>query len=255
MFGSLIVLGLAFSLAASFAQAQRVPVVVELFTSEGCSSCPPADALLARLDAAVSDRRIGIPGNVDVIALGEHVDYWDELGWKDRFSSPLFSARQQDYGIASGVSSVYTPQAVVNGSKEVLGSDSGALSRAIRDASNAPRAIVEIHSSTQGHDAISLKVGKLPAGSHQVDVFLAIAESEIETNVAAGENSGHKLHHAAVVRSISRLAILDPSKPGEYTADARLNLKDDWKRANTKVVILVQDRQTKKIVGAASMKL
>jgi len=211
---------------SSRSRAQRTPVVVELFTSEGCSSCP---------------------------ALGEHVDYWDNLGWKDRFSSPLFSTRQQDYGVAFHSSNVYTPQAVVNGQKEVLGSDMRALLRAVGEVS--PLSGTELELRISALDTLHLRVGKLPAGSHKADVLLAIAENNIETDVRAGENNGRRLRHIAVVRTMSKLAELDPAKPGEYTAEARLNLRPEWKRANVKVVLLVQDRETRKILAAGSVKL
>jgi len=238
-------LGAAAQQRAGKASRPRIPVVVELFTSEGCSSCPPADDLLARLEA----RDVG-SSSFEIIALGEHVDYWDSLGWKDRFSSPLFSARQQDYGQAFHVSNVYTPQAVVNGEKEVLGSDSRALLLAMQDASHSPRAEAEIH--TTSPDTVSVRVGKLPAGSHSSDVLLAIAESNVETDVKAGENNGRHLRHAAAVRMMSKLAELDPAHPGEYTAEARLNLRPEWRRSNIKLVLLVQDRETRRIWAAAS---
>jgi len=220
--------------------AAPTPVVVELFTSEGCSSCPAADRILATLDR----------GNV--IVLGEHVDYWDSLGWKDRFSSPLFSSRQQDYATAMKNGSIYTPQVVINGEKEVLGSDVATIAAGITAAARRPRAEVEI--SLGKEKIVSIKVGKLPPGSHKADILLAITESGLETSVSAGENNGHKLLHAAVVRSISRLAELDPQKPGVYLADARLNLKSEWVAANLKVVLLVQDRENRRILGAASLK-
>src|SRR5260370_22709848 len=123
--------------AALFAQA-RIPVVVELFTSEGCSSCPPADSLLAQME-----QRQPVAG-VEIIPLSEHVDYWDSLGWKDRFSSPLLSARQEEYGRLFRVDSVYTPQVVVNGQAQALGSDGDAVQEAIRAVAQGPRANVEI---------------------------------------------------------------------------------------------------------------
>ena len=220
------------------------PVVVELFTSEGCSSCPPADSILARLE------RDGI------IVLGEHVDYWDGLGWKDRFSSPLFSSRQQDYGVAMHTGDIYTPQAVINGEKEVLGSDSRAVSLAIAEAARSPRAPVELRLNPASNTAqtIAIQVGKLPPGSHKADVLLAITESGLESSVAGGENSGRKLQHAAVVRSLSRLAQIDPATPGEYSAEARLNLRPEWNRTKLTLVLLVQDKETRHILGAAALK-
>jgi hypothetical protein len=226
----------------------RIPVVVELFTSEGCSSCPAADDVLARLD-----KRESVPRNIELIALGEHVDYWDNQGWKDRFSSPLFSARQQDYGIAMRSASVYTPQAVVNGQKEVLGSDSWAVLHAVAEVSRQPR--TEIQMAVVAGDTLQLRVGKLPPGSHKADLLLAIAESGVETDVRAGENNGRRLRHVAVVRLMSKLAELDPAHPGEYLAEARLNLRPEWKRANIKLVLLVQDRETRRILGAGTSQL
>lgn len=216
------------------------PVVVELFTSEGCSSCPAADVVVARFDR----------GNV--IVLGEHVDYWDSLGWRDRYSSPLFSSRQQDYGSAMRTGNVYTPQVVINGEKEVLGSDAGAIQSAISAAARSPRAAVELRVGAE--QTIQIKVGKLPPGSHKAEVLLAVTETGLDSSVTAGENNGRRLRHAAVVRTLSRLAELDPASPGEYSAQARLNLKPEWVRANLKLVLLVQDRENRHILGAAAIK-
>lgn len=220
--------------------ASTAPVVVELFTSEGCSSCPPADAVVARFDR----------GNV--IVLGEHVDYWDSLGWRDRYSSPLFSSRQQDYGNAMHTGNIYTPQAIINGEKEVLGSEAGAIQSAINAAGRSPRAAVELRLASE--QTIAITVGKLPPGSHKAEVLLAVTEANLESNVTAGENNGRRLKHAAVVRTLSRLAELDPAAPGQYTAEARINLKPDWVRANLKVVLLVQDKENRHILGAAAVK-
>lgn len=221
-------------------QPASPPVVVELFTSEGCSSCPPADAVLARLE------RDG------VIVLGEHVDYWDELGWRDRFSSPLFSSRQQDYGNAMHSGNIYTPQVVINGEKEVLGSDARAIQSAITSLARRPRVQVDLRLASE--QTIAIQVGKLPAEAHKVEVLLAVTETGLESSVTSGENTGHKLRHAAVVRTLSRLAELDPRTPGEYVAEARLNLKPEWVRANLKLVLLVQDKENRHILGAAWLK-
>jgi len=249
---------LIFTIFGAIAEAQTPAVVVELFTSEGCSSCPPADQVLSRLEtprygnAGRSKDVVMIAPGVEVIALGEHVDYWDQLGWKDRFSSPLFSARQQDYGKAFRLESVYTPQIVVNGGKEVLGSDSRAVQEAIRAAAKEPHAEVAI--SMTSPQTVSFRVAKLPPGSHEADILLGVAESGLMTPVLGGENSGHQLRHAGVVRSLTSVGRLDPKRPGEYTATAQLNLRPDWNRSNLKLVLFVQDRTTRRILGAASVK-
>jgi len=228
-------------------RAARVPVVVELFTSEGCSSCPPADDLLAQLEKVQP-----IPG-VEIIALGEHVDYWNQLGWADRFSSPLYSSRQQQYGRAFRLESVYTPQMVVNGQAEVLGSDGVQAQREILKAAQSPRAKVEL--SIGGGDVLSVKVESLPQGTRQADMFLAVTEAGIESDVRRGENRGRKLQHTGVVRSLVTLGHLEVPRTGAYSGQALLNLKPEWKRENLKVILLVQDRGSHKIVGAAALRL
>ena len=146
-----------------------------------------------------------------MIALGEHVDYWDQLGWKDRFSSPLFSARQQDYGRAFHLESVYTPQMVVNGQKEVLGRIPGAVQDAISKAAKEPRAQVAIAMTSA--QTVSFRVAKLPPGSHEAEILLGVTESGLVTSVFGGENSGRQLRHAAVVRSLTSVGRLDPRAP------------------------------------------
>ncbi len=225
----------------------RIPVVVELFTSEGCSSCPPADRVLTRLD-----RDQPITG-VEVIGLGEHVDYWNYEGWRDKFSSPLFTSRQQDYGQALRLASVYTPQVVVDGGAQVLGSDLDAVTRAIRSAALAPRAVVRLR--VIGFDEVQVEVRALPQGVSAADMLLAVTENNLETAGVGGENGGRRLRHSAVVRSMTNLGRLDPKKDGFYAANARLNLRSEWNRQNLKLVLFVQDRSNRRIVGAAAARL
>src|SRR5882724_3286240 len=150
-------LALSLLAAGTLPGQSRVPVIVELFTSEGCSSCPPADNVLSRME-----REQPVEG-VEIIALGEHVDYWDQLGWKDRFSSPLFTARQQEYGQIFHLESVYTPQLVVNGQAQVLGSDGNAAGKAVRAAANSPRALVTLNFT--GSNLLAFDVRQLPQGT------------------------------------------------------------------------------------------
>ena len=233
---------------AALAAAQtRVPVLVELFTSEACSSCPPADAVLARLER---DQPVG---GVEVIALGEHVDYWNETGWRDRFSSPLFSTRQQDYGQALRLANIYTPQIIVNGREQVLGSDENGVRRAIRAAAQDPTAVVGLRMS--GWDTASFQVRGLPQDVRSAEILLAITESGVESWISGGENNGRRLRHSAVVRSLTSLGKLDAKKDGSYSADARLNLRREWNRQNLKLVLFVQDRSNRRILGSAAARL
>lgn len=220
--------------------ALLIPVLVELFTSEGCSSCPPADELLLRLSQQS-------PEGVEVIALGEHVDYWDRLGWKDRFASPRFSQRQQWYGGAIGFHSAYTPQAVVDGRIEFVGNDGRRMAAALKEAARTPKARVTI---AQSGGAVAISVKDLPAGfdAKSAEVWLAVTESGLETQVARGENGGRRLRHAPVVRRMENLGA------GERF-EQRLEIDSQWSRPNLRVVAFVQDRKSGRVAGAASARL
>ena len=240
----LLLLGVG--LGVTLAAQSRVPVVVELFTSEGCSSCVPADELLSQIDRG----QLAGGRGTEVIALGEHVDYWDSAEWRDRFSSPLFSSRQQDYGIAFRAQNVFTPQVVVNGQTDCVGSDWNCIQRAISDAAHAPRAVVSIQA--QAGDTATVSIQHLPEGTRGADILLVLTEGDLRTNIGGGENRGRSAAHTAVVRSMTTLGRLDPKKNGAYAADIKLNLNPRWNRQNVKLVLLVQDRSTRRILGAAS---
>lgn len=220
-------------LLSSFAAAQT-PVVVELFTSEGCSSCPPADALLMKLSQQ---------GGTDLVLLGEHVDYWNYIGWTDRFSSSQFSKRQSDYAHALN-SSVYTPQMVVDGSTQFVGGDASETQRAIASEAKQPKpAQVTLH--WEGANRLHVAV-QSPADENG-NVLLAITEDGLSTSVEAGENGGRTLHHAAVVRQLRKLGDVEK---GAFNANVDIAPKSDWNPAKLKVAVLVQDPATMKILGA-----
>lgn len=225
------------------------PVVVELFTTENCASCIAADQSLERWGER--------PG---VIVLSEHVDFLDQSGWKDPFSSPLFSTRQLDYATAFGTKDLYTPQVIVNGEKALMGTDPKAVDLAISGAASSHRAQVTlqwVQNATcvraRNCSNVALTVGTLPPQSHKADVLLAIAENGLESKVEGGENNGRVLRHIAVVRMLMRLAEMDPAKPGEYAAEAYVQMRPEWIKNNVKVVVLVQDRENRHILGAASV--
>src|SRR5262244_3732178 len=158
------------------ARAQdKAPVVVELFSSEGCSSCPPADALLGELAQR--------PG---IVALAFHVDYWDYIGWKDPYASPANTQRQHDYAAALRLHMVYTPQMVVDGRTDVVGSERADVEAAIGKAAAQPKLAVAIEKDGAGYRVV-IPAAAAPAGG-PATVWLAFFDSEKETRVARGEN-------------------------------------------------------------------
>lgn len=229
-------------------------IVVELFTSEGCSSCPPADILLAKLSARPWAE------NVEVLALEEHVDYWDQLGWKDPFSSPESTQRQENYAARFANGSVYTPQMVVNGRTEFVGSREGEARRVIEEATGKAETevIVTSEKSTGDKERLMLRVGKVVDASPDdiPEVWLAVTETGLHSEVTRGENAGEDLHHAAVVRMLRKIGIAN-EKDGKtsFTGEASVSLDRGWKRDNLRAVVFVQEKKSRQIVGAAETKL
>ncbi len=223
----------------------RTPVIVELFTSEGCSSCPPADALLSELTKSQP------VAGADVIALGEHVDYWDHGGWADRFSSRRFSARQSDYANAFRKDTVYTPQMIVDGQAQFVGSDEDAARAAITRAARRPKARVAL---TRVGERLSVRVDHLPpsAENEADEVLLAITEGGLSSSVGGGENAGRRLGHCAVVRQLTPLGTVSG---GAFSAAPTVSLSPSWRRENLSAVVFVQERGSRKIVGASEVGL
>src|SRR5215510_11533012 len=200
-------------------------VVVELFTSEGCSSCPPADTLLARLAEG------NAASNAHVIALEEHVDYWDELGWKAPFSSHDWTVRQYNYAGVLGNSNPYTPQMVVDGTAEFSGSRAQQAQRSIAEAAALAKTEVTLSQGTAskpGTENFSLRVGKLSpsAKGGAAEVWLAITETGLHSSVTRGENAGHELRHAAVVRSMRKVGEAKPDRDVAFSGDAAISIRN-----------------------------
>jgi hypothetical protein len=182
--------------------ADGAVAVVELFTSEGCSSCPPADDLLASL-AESRDRRI--------YPLAFHVDYWDELGWPDRFASHAYTARQQAYSRAFGVRGVYTPQMVVGGAEEFTGSDRGRADALLAQALSQPakvRLSIQSRPASQDGATVDYTVSEVPTGAV---LNVAVVERRATTSVRSGENAGKTLRHANVVRGFVSVPLTAPA--------------------------------------------
>ena len=209
--------------------------ILELFTSQGCSSCPPADNLLGKYAALHDDH---------IIALAFHVDYWNRLGWTDSFSSAKYSRHQRDYAMIVENSSVYTPQLVINGEKEFIGSDAGKISNAI---SNAVKTKATVNISINGIE----KAGKGISVSYKLDKILnnttmqaALVQKQVFTNILKGENRGLKLTNYNVVRDFSSVHISNTA------SIINLNLPAGYNDKDFEVVLYVQDDASGKIIGA-----
>ena len=229
---------------ASFTQIEsdRVPVVLELFTSEGCSSCPPADALLSKLAQTQAVR------GVEIIPLGMHVTYWDQLGWRDPASLPLATERQQDYSRVFGADRVYTPQAVVDGREELIGSAEAGVRQALTKAAQQPHARLAIAASA-GADAITadVTVGAIPSEiKEKLHAWFIVTEDGLTSVVKRGENGGRTLRHDAVVRSIAGADL-----GGAQLLSFRASLRPEWKRERMHVIALLQGKNSRRIFGAA----
>jgi len=239
----------------SAAVGQRTPVLVELFTSEGCSSCPPADALLTRLD-----KDQPVPG-AEVITLSEHVDYWNRLGWSDPYSLSDFSERQSQYSNAFNIDDVYTPQMIVDGRVQFVGSNDAEARRAIADAARNAKTGVTMSlasENAQGRTVtLAIRVESLSkvVKGGDADVMLAITESGLRSNVTRGENAGRVLNHIAVVRRLSTIGTIDSKKDLAFTAEPVVQIGKTWKRENLKAVVFVQERAGRGVLGASALPL
>jgi hypothetical protein len=236
--------------AVSRDNTAQSPVLIELFTSEGCSSCPPADALLERLDR--SQRASG----ADLIVLSEHVDYWNDIGWKDPYSSHEYSERQSAYAAQFGLRSIYTPQMIVDGQFEFVGSDERRAKQAIESATKVMKAPVSISSNRTDEKMaiLHIETGPLPLSStaESADIFLAIADDSDESRVRGGENAGRTLMHVAVLRSLIRIGALD--KSAGLTRDMKLDLSAKNPR-NLRVAVIIQEPDAGRVWGAGFTRL
>jgi hypothetical protein len=233
------------------------PVVVELFTSEGCSSCPPADALLSRLQDTQP-----IPG-AEIITLSEHVDYWNHLGWRDPYSSAQYTARQQRYAEVSGGEDSYTPQMFVDGQKGFVGSNEPQARAAITAAADVSSANVTLSLEKtapkpgRSEIALAVRVDNVPEGKGQglLDVVLAITESGLRSSVKSGENHGRTLLHTSVVRKLQSVGSINPRNTRTLSAQPVVRIDSSWTKNHLRAVVFIQDKSNMRILGAASLDL
>ncbi len=227
--------------------ARAVPVLVELFTSEGCSSCPPADAMLTNLD------RLQPVSGAQIIVLGEHVDYWNHDGWTDKYSSSAITERQNEYGHRFKLNDVYTPEMVVDGETQFNGSDAKAAVHAIEEARSKPKVGVRISSVSVEGKAVHLHVDAdaLPAslGVRKADVFVAVALNSAESQVLRGENKGRDLKHVAVALTVTKVGTAEAQ--GSFNRDVVVKIPSAVEAANLRVIAFVQESDAGPVLGAS----
>ncbi len=217
--------------------------VVELFTSEGCSSCPPADQVMSDLAARYAD------DGRDVFWLGLHVDYWNKLGWTDRFSTAAYTQRQYEYARVMRKSRVYTPQMIVDGQTEFVGSRRAEATRAIDAALDRRRdRRLTLSHLRLGDRKLSGQVQLQPGAA--ADIVVALTESGLVSQVESGENEGRTLHHDHVVR-----VLLTGQTDSDGRGHFRLNLPDDAEVEQCRVVVVAQSQRTMRVAAAASAAL
>ena len=224
--------------APSTTPAARIPVLLELFTSEGCSSCPPADQLLESLDRQPI-------ANADLIVLSEHVDYWNYLGWSDPYSSAFFSDRQHKYSERLAAT-VYTPQMVIDGQLVALGSDRNDVMQAIAGSTQKPKLplVIHVNSGTLHVEA--------DTGGANADLYLVIAANHASSQVLRGENSGHTLTHVAVAESIVKIGKWGTAQTAR---DIPLSAVRVARAGEKRIIALLADPRTGRILGAAQTRI
>ena len=225
------------SLDKRISKGQDGFALVELFTSEGCSSCPPADALLEEVQKKYSDK--------NVLVLSYHVDYWDKLGWKDIFSNALFTERQEYYSNIFRLNNIYTPQAVVNGKKEFLGSNKSKLISNIEEQLNDRSAVsikLNVVQNTEGKIDVQYSTEGTDAKKEQA--ILVLIQKMATNEIKKGENTGRTLHHINIVRNIFYLPLKE--KTTNFTLPAGLQKEDVF------VAGFIQDKRSGKVKAMQS---
>jgi hypothetical protein len=229
------------------------PVILELFTSQGCSSCPPADDVLSRVGLEAASRG-------QVIPLAFHVDYWNRIGWADPFSAGEWSERQGTYSRALGLDGLYTPQLIVGGQAQFVGSNEERARQEIASAlASTPASRIALVTNAAGAGA-AVTVGITAEVLRDVDagdlrVTAAIFENDLVTPVGRGENSGRTLKNDFVVRRLERGTQIEPKAGARYQGSMTFELDPAWKTENLGVAVFLQDQRTMRIHGAAARSL
>ncbi|WP_020534991.1 DUF1223 domain-containing protein [Lewinella cohaerens] len=220
-------------------------VLVELFTSQGCSSCPPADQVLQRLVEEAEE------GNMAVIALSYHVDYWNRLGWADPYSQAVFSERQRQYAQVLPDHRVYTPQMVIQGQRAHVGSREKEVRAAIqRISQQAPTSNLLVSLNPAQNDRNSREIAyEITGKTNDIVLQIALIETTLANDVPRGENSGHHLTHTNVVRAL--ISETNPKSQGALTVDTSVL----GTFSNGKIILFIQDAEQMTVLAAAEVAL
>lgn len=228
------------------AGAAGAAVLVELFTAQGCSSCPPADRLLTAMG---SDPDLG----KQVVPLAFHVTYWNTDAWHDRFSDAAWTKRQKEYVIAGGGERIYTPQMVIGGGAQCVGADVKCIKAGVEAAAAKAQGAVSVVPAVRGGEVVVTVTAQAPAGQKTLDVMVALYESGLDTEVRGGENAQKTLHDDYVVRRLQRAFRV--SGEAQRQQAVTLELEPEWQRGRLGVAAFLQDPKTHQVFGAAAAAL
>lgn len=217
---------------------QKPTVLVELFTAQGCPSCPAAEKMLAELENQQPF------GEAELITLAFHVDYWDGVGWKDEFASTLFTQRQRVYDRKFRTGKIYTPQMVVDGDIEFIGSKMDKAEKAVQRTVKNTKAKISLAIKDE---KLKIKISDLPE-HEDATVYLAYAENGINTRVKSGQNAGKDLENVSLVRNLNGLGRIMPNE-NSFELETILQIQKDWKRENLKFVVFIQENSRRNVIG------
>lgn len=240
----------SFAAECSISSPNRRASLIELYTSEGCSSCPPADKWLSSLESRGIRSELFVP-------LAFHVDYWNYIGWVDRFAQSRFTSRQRSVAARDRLSTIYTPQVVLNGKdyRAWRRQNIPALVKAISETK--PDASIQLKSSQSADNRIHINVtAKVPnkQDRNNAQLYIAIYENHLSSSVASGENSGRFLSHDYVVRNFSRPYSIETDR-ASMSVSHEVHMKSEWKPQDLGIAVFIQNQRTGKVYQAVSMPL
>ena len=216
----------------------KTPVLVELFTSQGCPTCPAADKILADLETSqpIAD--------AEIIALAWHVDYWDSFGWKDEFASPVFSQRQVAYSRALNINGTYTPQMFVDGTTHFIGTKLDKATKAITQATKNSKSEINL---SLDKDKIKISIPNLPK-HEKATVFVAFTQNNLSRKIGRGNNAGKTILHSSVVRDLRSVGSIEPQKQN-FEIETFLQFQPEWNKENLNLIVFVQENVSRKILA------